>query len=74
MTEAERDDELQRLRRATRDLIRAGLNLTAYVEGICARGGGTKSAMRELAGEFVRVADEARTNRGASCRGQPLPE
>jgi hypothetical protein len=59
MTDTQIREELNHLRRSTRELIRAGLNLTAYVEGVCNRGGGTKSAMGALSGEFNRVAAEA---------------
>ena len=59
MTDTQLHEELNRLRRSMRELTRAGLNLTAYVEGVCKRGGGTKSAMLAFSGEFNRVAAEA---------------
>ena len=75
MTDTQLREELNHLRRSMRELIRAGLNLTAYVEGVCNRGGGTKSAMRAFSGEFNRVAAEAsvlaRRNDGGSRAGAP---
>ena len=52
MTDTQLREELNHLRRSMRELTRAGLNLTAYVEGVCKRGGGTKSAMLAFSGEF----------------------